>query len=161
MGTGTSNPGHGNYARDKDHRRRLHPRVGRIPRRRDGRAEPAQRRNCNVLREGAGFAVEEMRPYGPNVLSFEVVSGRRRWYIIGCYLAPDDARTIERVVTTLGDQPRGTALIVAGDLNTDLGDMECDGRGAEIATAITEVGLEDMVAHFLPRKRKWGRERRT
>ena len=50
-------------------------------------------------REGAGFAVEEMRQYGPNVISFKVVTGRRRWYIIGCYLAPDDARTIERVVT--------------------------------------------------------------
>ena len=74
-------------------------------------------------REGEGLAVEEVSPYGPNVLSFEVVSGRRRWYIIRCYLAPDDARTIERVVTALGDQPRGTALIVAGDLNNDLGDM--------------------------------------
>ena len=50
---------------------------------------------------------------------------------------------------------------MAGDLNTDLGDMECDRRGAEIAAAITEAGLEDMAAHFLPRKRKWGRERRT
>ena len=75
-------------------------------------------------REGAGFAVEEVRPYGPNVIIFEVVTGRRRWYIIGCYLAPDDARTIERVLTALGDQPRGTALVVAGDLNTDMGDME-------------------------------------
>ena len=71
-------------------------------------------------REGADFAVEEVRLYGPNVISFEVVTGRRRWYIIGCYIAPDDARTIERVVTALGDHPRGTALIVAGDLNTDL-----------------------------------------
>ena len=50
---------------------------------------------------------------------------------------------------------------MAGDLNTDLGDVDCDGRGAEIAAAITEAGLEDMAAHFLPRKRKWGRERRT
>ena len=81
-------------------------------------------------REGAGFAVEEVSSYGPNVLSFEVVSGRRRWYIIGCYLAPDDTRTIEPVVTALGDQPRGTALVVAGDLNTDLGDVACDRRGA-------------------------------
>ena len=71
-----------------------------------------------------------MRQYGPNVLSFEVVSGRRRWYIIGCYLAPDDAQTIERVVTALGDQPKGTALVVAGDPNTDLGEVECDRKGA-------------------------------
>ena len=111
-------------------------------------------------REGAGFAVEELRPYGPNIISFEVVTGRRRWYIIGCYLAPDDARTIDQVVTAMGDQPRGTALVVAGDLNTDLGDTECDGRGTEIAAAIMEAGLEDMTAHFLPRKRRWGRERR-
>ena len=101
--------------------------------------------------------MDEVRPYGPNVLSFEVVSGRRRWYIIGCYLALEDARTIERFVTALGDQPRGTALVVVGDLNTDLGDVECNGRGAEIAAAITEAGLEDMAAHFLPKKRRWGR----
>ena len=95
------------------------------------------------------------------MLSFEVVTGRRRWYIIGCYIAPDDAQTIERVVTALGDQPRGTALIVAGDFITDLGEMESDGRGIEIAAALTEAGLEDMTAHFLSRKRRWGRERRT
>ena len=93
--------------------------------------------------------------------SFEVVTGRRRWYIIGCYIAPDDARTIERVVTALGDQPQGTALIVAGDLDTDLGEMASEGRGTEIAAALMEAVLEDMTAHFLPRKRKWGRERRT
>ena len=61
----------------------------------------------------------------------------------------------------MGDQPIGTALVVAGDLNTDLGDVDCDGRGAEIAAAITEAGLEDMAANFLKRKRRWGRERRT
>ena len=93
-------------------------------------------------KEGADFAVEEVRPYGPNVISFEVATVRRRWYIIGCYLAPDNARTIERVVTALGDHPRGTALIVAGDLNTDLGYMSCDVRGSEMAAAIAEAGLK-------------------
>ena len=80
---------------------------------------------------------------------------------MGCYIAPDDAQTIERVVTALGDQPAGTALVVAGDLNTDLGEVDCDRRGAEISAALTEAGLEDMSAHFLPRKWRWGRERRT
>ena len=50
---------------------------------------------------------------------------------------------------------------MAGDLNTDLGEVECDRRGAEISAALTEAGLEDMLAHFLLRKRRWGRERRT
>ena len=59
------------------------------------------------------------------------------------------------------DQPQGTALIVAGDVNTDLGEMASDGRGTEIVAEIIEAGPEGMTAHFLPRKRKWGRERRT
>ena len=105
--------------------------------------------------------MEEVREYGSNVISFEVVTGRRRWYIIGCYIDPDDNRTIERVVTALGDQPRGTALVVAGDFNTDLGEMASDGRGTEIAAALMEAGVEDMTAHFLPRTRRWGRERQT
>ena len=58
------------------------------------------------------FEVEVVLEYGPNVLSFEVATGARRWYIIGCYLAPNNAETIELVVTALGDRPRGTALIV-------------------------------------------------
>ena len=112
-------------------------------------------------RTSAQFAVEEVKEYGPNVLSFKVMTGRRRWYIIGCYIAPDDARTIERVVTALGDKPRGPALIVAGGFNTDLVDMASYGRGTEIAAALTEAGLEDITAHFLLRKRQWGKERRT
>ena len=39
--------------------------------------------------------------------------------------------------------------------------MDGDRRGAEISAALTEAGLEDMATHFLPRKRRWGRERRT
>ena len=105
--------------------------------------------------------MEAVRDYGLNVLIFEVATGGRRWYIIGCYLAPDDARTIERVVTALGDQPRGTALLVVGDFNTDLGDTASNERGAEIAAALTEAGVKDMTAHFLLRKQPWGRELRT
>ena len=30
----------------------------------------------------------------------------------------------------------------------------------EIAAAMTAAGVEDMTAHFLPRRRRWGRERR-
>ena len=61
----------------------------------------------------------------------------------------------------MGDQPRGTALLVAGDLNMDLGATDNDRRGSEIAAALKEAGVEDMSAHFLPRKQLWGRERRT
>ena len=42
-----------------------------------------------------------------------------------------------------------------------LTEPEHDWRGTEIAAVLTEEGLKDMAALFLPRQRKWGRERRT
>ena len=105
--------------------------------------------------------MEVVRQFGPNVVSFQLAMGAWRWYIIGCYLAPDDTSTIESVVAALKERPRGTAPAVAGDLNTTLADPENDRRGTEIAVALTEAGLEDMAAHFLPRRRRWGLERRT
>ena len=63
-------------------------------------------------------------------MSFELVTGARRWYIIGCYLARDDTTTIERVVAALRDRPKGITLVVVGDLNTDLEDSENDRGGA-------------------------------
>ena len=92
-------------------------------------------------------AVEFIREYGQNVMSFELSTGARWWYIIGCYLAPDETSTIDRVVAALRDRPKGTALVVAGDLNMDLEDSENDRRGTEIAAAMTATGVEDMTAH--------------
>ena len=48
-----------------------------------------------------------------------------------------------------------------GDLKTDLEDSESDRRRSEIAVEMMEAGVEDMTAHFLPRKQRYGRERRT
>ena len=50
---------------------------------------------------------------------------------------------------------------MVGGLNTDLEDSENDRRGTEIAAAMTAAGVEDMTAHFQPRRRRWGREKRT
>ena len=52
-------------------------------------------------------------------------------------------------------------MVVVGYLNTDLEDSESNRRGTQIAEAMTSAGIEDMTAHFLPRKSIWGRERRT
>ena len=56
---------------------------------------------------------------------------------MGCYLAPDDTLTIERVVEALRDRPKGAELMVAGDLNINLAAPEGDRREEDIATTIT------------------------
>ena len=47
------------------------------------------------------FAVEAVQKFGPNVIGFELATGARQWYIVGCYLAPHDTSTIERVIEAL------------------------------------------------------------
>ena len=64
------------------------------------------------------FAVEAVRKYGPNVIGLQLATGARRWYIVGCYLAPNNTSTIERVVEALRARPKGAELLVVGDLNT-------------------------------------------
>ena len=47
----------------------------------------------------------------------------------------------EHVVAALKDRPKGTALVVAGDLDTELGDPENNRRGTEIAASMTAAGV--------------------
>ena len=44
------------------------------------------------------FAVEVVRKYGPNVICFQLEMGARRWYIVGCFLSPDDPLNCQGVV---------------------------------------------------------------
>ena len=100
---------------------------------------PIQHRSGVAMfsRPSPHFLVEAVRQFDPNIVGFQMAMGARRWYIIGCYLAPDDTSTIDNVVAALKKRPRGTTLLVAGDLNTTLTDPENDRRGTEIVAALT------------------------
>ena len=52
---------------------------------------------CASLR----FAVEVIHQFDPNVVIFQLVMGEWRWYIIRCYLNPNEASTIENIVSAL------------------------------------------------------------
>ena len=118
--------------------------------------------SCIIICSSAPhFAVEAVQQFGPNVIGLQLVMGARRWYIMGCYLAPDDTLTIERVVEALKERPKGAELMVAGDMNANLANPEGDQRGEDIAAALATEVLEDMSAHFLPRWRPWCRYGRT
>ena len=44
-----------------------------------------------LVRENDLFTVENEKAVGPNIISFELLTGRRkdeRWYVVGCYLPP-------------------------------------------------------------------------
>ena len=43
---------------------------------------------------------------------------------MGCYLVPDDASSIERLVRAMEQRPHGAALMVVGYLNFNIVDPE-------------------------------------
>ena len=63
---------------------------------------------------------------------------------MGCYLAPDDTSTIERVVKALKSRTKGAELLVVGDLNANFAAPEGDRRAEYIVETIATEGLEDM-----------------
>ena len=95
------------------------------------------------------FSVEAIQIFFHKVISFHLDTGWRKCYIVGLYLAPDNASTTERGVAAVGDRPRGSKLLVAGNFNADLAGLEGSEWDKEIMEALVEAGLEDMLAHFL------------
>ena len=70
------------------------------------------------------FAVEAVQKFGPNVAGFQLATDARQWYIVGCYLSPDDTLAIESVVAALKERPMGAKLLVVGYFNANLADAE-------------------------------------
>ena len=89
------------------------------------------------------FAVEAVQQFGPNVVGFHLATGDRRWYIVGCYLAPNNTLTIESVAAALMERSMGAELLVAGDFNANLAEPEGDPRGEDIASELATEVLED------------------
>ena len=87
--------------------------------------------------------------------------GGRRWFIIGCYLAPGDGETIRDVEADMSERLMVTELVVPGDLNVNLERTGGWGRYEDIATVGAKTGLEDILDHFLLRLRPWRRDRQS
>ena len=87
-------------------------------------------------RRAEHLLVKALQNYGANVVRFQMASSDRRWFIVGFYLAPDNASTLEDVFVAISQRPRGAALLVVCDFNTALAAPEGRGRDAGIAAAM-------------------------
>ena len=74
------------------------------------------------------FSVDGLSLHGINVVSFQMALGGQRWYIMGCYLAPDNALSIEDVVVAIIQQNCDSVLLVDGYSNSDLAAPEGHAR---------------------------------
>ena len=107
------------------------------------------------------FSIGALQTYGENIVSFQLESVDRRWFIVWFYLAPDNASTIDDVVAAIRQWPQGPALLVVGNFHTDMVIPEGWERDGGIAAAMAEEVLEGMSGRFLPHHNLWLKDGRT
>ena len=106
-------------------------------------------------REKSGWQVEGIANYGPNVVSFLLTTGRRRWYIVGAYVPPNNTPTFTRVDQALDQASKVVEVVLLGDLKVRLQGPR-DAREEELSTVVVYCSLEYMTSHFIPRGRYRG-----
>jgi hypothetical protein len=105
-------------------------------------------------RTSGTYEIEEVEIRGPNVL------GAARWYIIGCYIPPNDLTTLTHVNEVWRACPKGCLPILLGDLNVNLAAPR-NKRNDTIADQVYAMALIDMSTHFRQRRGRRSRGRWT
>ena len=80
---------------------------------------------------------------------------------MGCYISPIDALTIEYVAVAIRDQPYSAEILVDGNLNTNLVELEGTPQGEAISDELAATGIMDMGLYFLPWRKPWLQDRCT
>jgi hypothetical protein len=99
------------------------------------------------------YEVKDWRIRGPNVLSFVIVTGSQRFYIVGCYILPTNLNTLPQVKQALNECPKGHTPLLIGDLNIKFRTPrdERDERITEVAEDV--CGLTNLFKHFRQQSR--------
>jgi hypothetical protein len=82
------------------------------------------------------------------MLSFVIVTGSQRFYVVGCYIPPNNLNTLPQVEQALNECPKEHSPLLLGDLNINLcaPRNERDKQVAEVVEDI--IGLTDLSKHF-------------
>jgi len=100
------------------------------------------------------WTLEGMRAVSANTISATLVTGNRRWLLLGTYLSPneppdDELDRIEREFLRHPHLP----VILLGDLNADIDDT-ADERSIAIATTLQLLGTADVLPFFHQKNRR-------
>ena len=96
------------------------------------------------------FTMEVIRLHIPNTARFQLTLGGQQWYIMGCYMDPYDALTIEALFAAISQRPHGANLLVAGNFNANLAAPEGYARYEDIDVSFATEEAEDTGDHLLP-----------
>ncbi len=86
-------------------------------------------------------------------MSFQLVSGATRYYIVGCYIPPNNLTTLMHIEQAWMACPKECLPIMLGDLNINLAAPR-DERDETIAEQVNAMNLVDMSSRFCQRRGK-------
>jgi len=96
-----------------------------------------------------GFKVEAVRPLTPNLMSFQLVTGDERFYVMGIYIPPNCMSGVEDVRVAWEACPTDCTPLVVGDLNIWFEDP-ANNRVDAIVDLLEEINTTNLSCNFLP-----------
>ena len=69
--------------------------------------------------EDQGFLVEAAHIISPNILTFQLITGDERFFVIGAYIPPADTMGVDDLRAAWAKRPPNCKPLLLGDLNLD------------------------------------------
>jgi hypothetical protein len=105
-----------------------------------------------VWKEGhSSFEVEAARMVTPNLLTFQLVTGYERFYVMVIYTPPNNTTGVDALRAEWNAYPDSCTPIIMGDLNIS-SEHPCDKREEAIANLLDEINLVDSSRKFFLRR---------
>jgi hypothetical protein len=95
------------------------------------------------------FEVEAIRPLTPNLMSFQLVTGDERFYVMGIYIPPNCTVGVEDLRVAWEACPTNCTPLVIGDLNIWFEDP-ANNRADAIVDLLEEINTTNLSRNFLP-----------
>jgi hypothetical protein len=99
------------------------------------------------------FTIEGTRSFGPNIIRTTLVSGTKRWTIIGCCfpLSETDLCTLDHLQSAIHHDLNKEIILL--DLNVNIQKMtNANNQQEETAALLAATGLQDLQQHFIMRR---------
>ncbi len=100
--------------------------------------------------EDQGFLVEAANIVSPNVLTFQLITGEERFFIIGAYIPPADTTGVDALGAAWAKCPQNCKPMLLGDLNFDFRAPQIEWEEI-IVDLIDEMNLVDVSRKFIQR----------
>jgi len=97
------------------------------------------------------FEVDAVTIVSPNLLTFQLVTGEDRYFVIGAYIPPADTTGVDDLRTAWAACPTNCKPLLLGDLNIDFRSPRTE-REEIIADFLDEINVFDTSHRFIQRK---------